>query len=93
MSEELARRGKSIQTEDDKERMQSRWVKMAVHVELGLLLADCLTAGEDLPIELEIEGALVEAELVELRRKFDVKKRQRNAKVEALEFAKFLKLL
>ena len=38
-------------------------------------------------------GALVEAELVELRRKFDVKKRQRNAKVEALEFAKFLKKL
>ena len=38
-------------------------------------------------------GALVEAELVELRRKFDVKKRQRNAKFEALEFAKFLKNL
>ena len=38
-------------------------------------------------------GALVEAELVELRRKFDVKKRQRNAKIEALEFAKFLKRL
>ena len=38
-------------------------------------------------------GALLEAELVELRRKFDVKKRQRDAKVEALEFAKFLKKL
>ena len=38
-------------------------------------------------------GALIEAELVELRRKFDVKKRQRNAKFEALEFAKFLKRL
>ena len=38
-------------------------------------------------------GALVEAELVELRQKFDVKKHQRNAKVEALEFAKFLKKL
>ena len=38
-------------------------------------------------------GALVEAELVELRRKFDVKKRQRNVKIEALEFAKFLKRL
>ena len=38
-------------------------------------------------------GALVEAELVELRRKFDVKKRKRDAKVEALEFAKFLKKL
>ena len=38
-------------------------------------------------------GALIEAELVELRRKFDVKKRQRNAKIEALEFAKFLKRL
>ena len=38
-------------------------------------------------------GALIEAELVELKRKFDVKKRQRDAKVEALEFAKFLKKL
>ena len=38
-------------------------------------------------------GALIEAELVELRRKFDVKKRQRDATFEALEFAKFLKKL
>ena len=38
-------------------------------------------------------GALIEAELVEIRQKFDVKKRQRDAKVEALEFAKFLKKL
>ena len=38
-------------------------------------------------------GALIEAELVEIRKKFDVKKRQRDAKVEALEFAKFLKRL
>ena len=38
-------------------------------------------------------GALIESELVELRRKFDVKKRNRDAKAEALEFAKFLKKL
>jgi hypothetical protein len=38
-------------------------------------------------------GALIEAELIEIRQKFDVKKRQRDAKVEALEFAKFLKRL
>jgi hypothetical protein len=38
-------------------------------------------------------GALLEAELVELKRNFDVKKRQRDAKFEALEFAKFLKKL
>ena len=38
-------------------------------------------------------GALIEAEFVELRQKFDVKNRQRDAKVEALEFAKFLKKL
>tara|TARA_B100000949_G_scaffold98230_1_gene87692 strand:- start:30 stop:686 length:657 start_codon:yes stop_codon:yes gene_type:complete len=38
-------------------------------------------------------GALIEAELVEIRQKFDIKKRQRDAKVEALEFAKFLKRL
>ena len=38
-------------------------------------------------------GALIEAELVELRRKLDVKQRNRDANVEALEFAKFLKKL
>ena len=38
-------------------------------------------------------GALIEAELVELRRKFDVKSRQREANMVALEFAKFLKKL
>ena len=38
-------------------------------------------------------GALVEAHLAELKQKFDVKKRKRDAKVEALEFAKFLKSL
>ena len=38
-------------------------------------------------------GALIEAELVELKRKFDVKQRNRDAKLESLEFAKFLKKL
>ena len=38
-------------------------------------------------------GALVESHLVELKKQFDVKQRNRNAKVEALEFAKFLKRL
>ncbi len=38
-------------------------------------------------------GALIEAELVGLKQKFDVKKHQRDAKMEALEFAKFLKRL
>ena len=38
-------------------------------------------------------GNIVEAHVAELKQKFDVKKRQRDAKVEALEFAKFLKKL
>ena len=38
-------------------------------------------------------GALIEAELVELQQKFDVKEHQRDGKQEALEFAKFLKRL
>ena len=38
-------------------------------------------------------GALVEAHVAELKKKFDVKKRNRDAKMEALEFAKFLKRL
>ena len=38
-------------------------------------------------------GALLEAELSEMQRQFDVKKRQRDAKMETLAFAKFLKKL
>ena len=38
-------------------------------------------------------GALLESEVAELKTKFDVKKRQRQANFEALEFAKFLKRL
>ena len=38
-------------------------------------------------------GALIESHLVELKKDFDVKQRNRNAKIEALEFAKFLKRL
>jgi len=38
-------------------------------------------------------GALIESHLIELKQKFDVKQRNRNANVEALEFAKFLKRL
>ena len=38
-------------------------------------------------------GALVEAHVAELKHKLDVKKRNRDAKMEALEFAKFLKRL
>ena len=38
-------------------------------------------------------GALIESELVEMKRKFDVKQRNRDAKMESLAFAKFLKRL
>ena len=38
-------------------------------------------------------GALVEAHVAELKKKFDVKKHQRKVNLEALEFAKFLEKL
>ena len=38
-------------------------------------------------------GALVEAHVADLKRKFDVKKHQRQVNLEALEFAKFLEKL
>jgi len=38
-------------------------------------------------------GSLIEAHVAGLKKEFDVKKRQRKAKKEALEFAKFLKML
>ncbi len=38
-------------------------------------------------------GSLLESELMEMKKKFDVKERHRNATKEALAFAKFLKRL
>ena len=38
-------------------------------------------------------GALIESELVEMKRKFDVKQRNRDAKLESLAFARFLNKL
>ena len=38
-------------------------------------------------------GALIESELVEMKRKFDVKQRNRDAKLKSLAFARFLKRL
>ena len=38
-------------------------------------------------------GALVEAHVANLKKKFDVKQRHKQANIEALEFAKFLKML
>ena len=38
-------------------------------------------------------GALIESELVELKRKFDVKQRNRDAKMESLAYATYLKKL
>ena len=38
-------------------------------------------------------GALIESELVEMKRKFDVKQRNRDAKLESLAFARFRKKL
>ena len=38
-------------------------------------------------------GSLVEAHVADLKKKFDVKQRQKQANMEALEFAKFLKML
>ena len=38
-------------------------------------------------------GALVEAYVADLKKNFDVKQRQKHANAEALEFAKFLKML
>ena len=38
-------------------------------------------------------GSLIEAHVAEVKKRFDVKKRQKQANMEALEFAKFLKKL
>ena len=38
-------------------------------------------------------GSLVEAHVADLKEKFDVNQRQRQANIEALEFAKFMKML
>ena len=62
MYEDLTARGRDLQNDNDVAEMQCYWVKMSIHRELDALREDCAARGEELPVELEVEGGLVEGE-------------------------------
>ena len=64
--------------------MQCRWVRLAIHGELDVLRADCADAGEEIPVELEVEGGLVECESTSLSLDAD---RQASAIMSAIQEA------
>ena len=51
---------KTVQTEADKQSMTVRWVKQLIHGELDAAREKCAAGGEDLPVEFEVEGGLIE---------------------------------
>ena len=60
MVEDLAQREKTCQTELDSQAMQCRWVKLLLHGELGAVREGCAARGEALPVDLAVEGGLLE---------------------------------
>ena len=60
MVEDLAERGKTCQTELDAQAMQCRWVRLRLHGELDAVREAFAAQGESLPVDLDVEGGLIE---------------------------------
>ena len=60
MADDLTQRGKTCQTELDSQAMQCRWVKLLLHGELDAVRGGCAARGEALPVDLAVEGGLLE---------------------------------
>ena len=62
MWEDLEKRGKTVQTEDDKRAIKSRWVRQRVHGELDATREAYVGRSKDAPMDLEVEGDIPEAQ-------------------------------
>jgi hypothetical protein len=60
MREDLQKRGKTIEAQDDEQAMKSRWVKQLLHQELDLIRTACLSKASDMHLDLVIEGEIHE---------------------------------
>ena len=60
MVEDLTQRGKTCQTELDSQAMQCRWVKLLLHGELDAVREGCAARGDAPPVDLAVEGGLLE---------------------------------
>ena len=49
-----------IVTEQDSQAMTCRWVKLAIHRELELVLASAADVADEIHLDLEVEGTMVE---------------------------------
>jgi hypothetical protein len=66
MLAELETRGKTIVTQDDETGMKTRWVKQAIHGELDNAREVWLSKQTSAPVDLEVEGGIVEGEQTSL---------------------------
>ena len=59
---ELQARGKTLQAEGDEEAMKVRWVKQTIHFELDSLREELARSEGGLPLDLEVDAEMIEAE-------------------------------
>ena len=62
MEADLDSRGKRVETEDDEQLMKCRWVRQLIHGELDAVRETCAAAGEDLPVDFEVDGEILEGQ-------------------------------
>lgn len=60
MHEDLQKRGKTIEAQDDEQAMKSRWVKQLLHQELDSTRTAWLGNAADMHLDLDIEGEIHE---------------------------------
>ena len=62
MLEDMHKRRKTIETEQDEHVLQCRWIRQKIHLELDFVREDWAQAHGDLPVELDVEAAIEEGE-------------------------------
>lgn len=59
MLDDLAHRGRTVQTEDDSHSMRSRWIRLAIHGELARVQQSWLDENPDAVVDFDVDGELV----------------------------------
>ena len=62
ITEDLKQRGKTVETPSDSEALMCRWVKQLLHQELDSAREACPASGVDIPVDLDVEFSMEEAE-------------------------------
>ena len=60
MEADLHSRNKSCVTVEDDQVMKCRWVRQAIHAEIDSIREECAAGGQDLPVDLEVDGEIAQ---------------------------------